>query len=119
MHLNSPAIVLDVPDMAASRDFLQKHLGFEIAAAGDGFAALGHPDHGMRIIFRPMAPGLAGADGKHVQIGFLVTDIDAHWAALKDQVIVSDPVHTDGATRERSFQMMDGNGILYRLIEFV
>lgn len=38
MHLDSPAVVVDVPDPGASR-----------------FTALAHPDHGMRITVRPLA----------------------------------------------------------------
>ena len=62
MHLNSPAMVLDVPDPVASCDLHPDHLGFEVTASGDGFSALGHEDHGLPLIFRPLAPGRAPAE---------------------------------------------------------
>lgn len=119
MKLSSPAIVLDVPDTDASRDFLQEHLGFEVTAAGDGFTALGHENHDLRIIVRPLAAGQAPQDMRQLQIGFLVSGIDSHWADLKDRVTITDPIQTLQKIGERSFQIADGNGVSYRLIQFV
>lgn len=119
MHLKSPAIIFNVSDTAASCHFLQKHLAFEITAAGEGFTALGHKDHDLRIIFLPLVSGQVPGDNDYYQIGFLVTEIDSHWVSLKDQVKITDPIHTNDATKERSFQISDDNGIRYRLVEFV
>src|SRR5688572_27842214 len=117
MHLDSPAVVLDVRDPDASRDFLTEHLGFAVAATGEGFTALAHPDHGMRIIVRPLAPGATSPDFDGLQIGFLVTGIDGHWARLESTVDIAEPIQTMAG--ERAFRIADPNGIGYRLIELV
>jgi catechol 2,3-dioxygenase-like lactoylglutathione lyase family enzyme len=119
MHLNSPALVLDVPDPDASRDFLTEHLGFSVAATGDGFTALAHEDHGLRIIVRPLAPGATQPDYTGLQIGFLVTGIDDHWVRLKEPAAVIEPIQTSAAVGERSFQIADPNGIPIRVIQLL
>ncbi|MDT0317859.1 VOC family protein [Streptomyces millisiae] len=132
MHLDSPAVVLDVRDPDASRDFLIKHLGFTVATAGEaagrGFTALAHPDHALRIIVRQLAAGATPPDFESLQIGFLVTGVDEHWARLKDTMDIVEPIHTlaldiaepsQAVAYERAFRIADPNGIGYRLIEFV
>ncbi|RZL84698.1 MAG: glyoxalase [Rhodococcus sp. (in: high G+C Gram-positive bacteria)] len=117
MRLDSPAVVLDVPDSDASRAFLTVHLGFRVLAEGEGFSALGHEDHGLRIILRPLPPGVTPPGFPGLQIGFLVTGIDGHWARLTDAVEITEPIATEAA--ERAFRVADPNGVGYRLIELV
>lgn len=119
MHLSSPATVFDVADPDATRDFLQKHLGFTVSAAGEGLIALGHDDIDMRVIVRALPGGTAPAEYRHLFVGFLVTGIDEHWDRLKDAVTVTDPIQTVEAIGERSFEIADANGIPYRLIEYI
>lgn len=118
MRLTSPALVLDVADMASSRNFLHQHLAFRVAAAADDFTVLDHEDHGLRLIFRS-AHFTARAGLERLQVGFLVTGIDGHWARLKDHVTVEEPIQTLTALNERYFKIRDPNGVAYRLVEFV
>ena len=119
MHLSSPAAVFDVAAPDATRDFLTTHLGFEVAASGEGFIALGHDDVDMRGIVRALPEATAPAEYRHLFVGFLVTGIDEHWERLKDAVTVTDPIQTVEAIGERSFEIADANGIPYRLIEYI
>ncbi|MET7319630.1 VOC family protein [Streptomyces sp. NPDC005549] len=121
MNLASPALVFDVPDMQTSSDFAQKHLGFQVTAASNTFTVLEHEDHGLRLIFGPLAADAAPTNFRQLQVGFLVTDVNDHWERLKDQVTVGDPVQTLTLPtfREGYFQIADPNGVVYRLMAFV
>lgn len=119
MHLASPALVLAVQDMDASREFAEKHLGFTVAASADFFVALGHEEHDLRLIFGPLPEGTEPEQFRAMQVGFLVQGIDQHWERLKDQVTIGDPIQTMEGFGERFFQVVDPNGVVYRLIEFV
>lgn len=121
MQLASPALVLAVPDMNASQVFLETHLGYEVAASGEDFTALAHKDHDLRIIVSPLIDGASPSDFSNTQVGFVVTGIDEQWERLKDAVRIGDPIQTIdlGAFKERYFQVIDPNGITYRLLELV
>jgi meiotically up-regulated gene 157 (Mug157) protein len=117
VELNSPAIILDVPNATASSDFLTEHLGFTVAASGDGFTVLGHDGHGLRIIVRPLAAGAARPDDWAVQFGFVVPSADDVWAQLEPVSEVLEPINSSEATKERSFRIADANGVNYLLVE--
>lgn len=121
MKLASPALVLAVPDMGASQRFLEAHLGFTVAAAGDDFTALGHDDHDLRIIVGPLPEGGEPTLFENTQVGFIVEGIDEHWDRLKDAVTVADPIQTIdlGSFKERFFRVVDPNGVSFRLLQFV
>lgn len=119
MELTSPALILDVPNAAASTAFLTDHLGFTVAAAGDGFTVLGHDSHGLRVIVRPLAAGAAKPDYRAVQIGFVVASADEIWAQLEPVSEVLEPINSSEVTKERSFRVADANGVSYLLVELL
>ncbi|MGI5442955.1 VOC family protein [Streptomyces shenzhenensis] len=121
MNLASPALVFDVQDMNASRDFAHQHLGFKVTASEDSFTVLEHEDHGLRLIFRPLDQDTRPADFRQLQVGFLVTDVDDHWTRLKDQAAIGEPIQTLTLPtfKERYFQIIDPNAVVYRLMAFV
>lgn len=85
MNLRSPAIVIDAPNIATSRDFLTSHLGFDVSAEGEG-----------RLDQAPV-------ENRQMQIGYLVKDVDAHWDVLGDTVIdPTAPLMQQGSGRSRS-----------------
>jgi catechol 2,3-dioxygenase-like lactoylglutathione lyase family enzyme len=119
MQLASPTVILDVPDMQASSQFLRTHLGFEVAMATDAFILHTHDDHGMRVLFQPYTGSpSAAARPEQLQIGFIVEDIDAKWNQLKDHAPIEAPIQTMDSG-ERYFKITDPNGITYRLVQWV
>ncbi|WP_225755627.1 VOC family protein [Actinotalea sp. Marseille-Q4924] len=124
MRITGTAISLNVPDVAASAAWAQKHLGFTEAMSADGFASLSHPDAGMNLVylrtglptFKP-ASAAGRADG--LLVVFTVEDIDADYARLReDGVDVVTPIETE-PWGERYFQMADPNGVIYQLVQWV
>lgn len=124
MHITESAISLNVPDVPASAEWAQKHLGFTEVMAADGFCSLSHPDTGFHLIylqtglptFRP-ASAAGAADG--LLVVFTVDDIDADYAALQSAgVEIVTPIETE-PWGERYFQMSDPNGVIYQLVQWV
>lgn len=124
MNITASALSLNVPDVDASADWVQKHLGFTVAMAADGFSSLAHPDSGMNLIylrtglatFKPAAQ--AGA-ASGLLVVFTVGDIDADYERLVGEgVEIVTPIETE-PWGERYFQMTDPNGIVYQLVQWV
>lgn len=124
MNITATALSLNVDDVDASSDFLQRHFGFEVAMSADGFASLARPDSGVNVIFlrtglptfKPATHG--GAAGPGLLIAFVVDDIDAEWERLRDLVPVATPIETE-PWGERYFQVLDPNGIVIQLVQWV
>jgi catechol 2,3-dioxygenase-like lactoylglutathione lyase family enzyme len=124
MNITATALSLNVDDVEASSDFLQRHFGFEVAMSDDGFASLTRPDAGMNVIF--LRTGLSTfkpashreAAGPGLLIAFVVDDIDAEWERLRDLVPVATPIETE-PWGERYFQVLDPNGIVIQLVQWV
>lgn len=124
MNITATALSLNVDDVDASSDFLQRHFGFEVAMSDEGFASLTRPDAGMNVIFlRTGLPTFKPAShrdaaGPGLLIAFVVDDIDAEWERLRDQVPVATPIETE-PWGERYFQVIDPNGIVIQLVQWV
>jgi uncharacterized glyoxalase superfamily protein PhnB len=124
MNITATALSLNVDDVEASRDFLQRHFGFEVAMSDEGFASLKRPDAGINVIF--LRTGLStfkpashrDAAGPGLLIAFVVDDIDAEWKRLRDLVPVATPIETE-PWGERYFQVLDPNGIVIQLVQWV
>lgn len=124
LSITASALSLNVADVDASAAWVQRHLGFTVAMAADGFCSLAHPDAGFNLIylrtglptFRPAAQ--AGA-ASGVLVVFTVDDIDAEYARLIAQnVEIVTPIETE-PWGERFFQMADPNGVIYQLVQWV
>ncbi|WP_336697749.1 VOC family protein [Curtobacterium sp. USHLN213] len=113
----SPAVVLDVPDLAPSSAFIAEHLGFAPIASDATFAAFTHPSIDVRIIFTRSKASASGAL-TGVQIGLIVEDVDADWERLRDHAITASEPQTM-ASGERFVLLTDGNGVTYRLVQWV
>jgi hypothetical protein len=125
MQLTASAISLNVAEPGASAAFVGDHLGFEREMADDGFVSLKREDAGFNLIF--LRTGLAtfkpermrgrAADG--LLVVFVVDDIDAEYARLRDKgVEIVTPIQTE-PWGERFFQMSDENGVVYQLVQWV
>ena len=124
MNVTASALSLNVPDVAASVAWATTHLGFTEEMAADGFASLGHPSAGFNLVllatglptFKP-ASAAGPADG--LLVVFTVDDIDAEYDRLqREGVTVVTPIQTE-PWGERYFQMVDPNGVVYQLVQWV
>ncbi|WP_435742611.1 VOC family protein [Microbacterium sp. PMB16] len=124
MKFTSTAISLNVPDVAASAEWVQQHLDFAVAMEADGFSSLQHPDAGINLIFLrtglpSFKPSSAAVDATGVLVVFTVDAIDDDYARLQQAgATIVTPIETE-PWGERYFQMTDPNGIVYQLVQWV
>jgi len=125
MKITNSAISLNVADEVASADFLTEHFGFTTEMSAEGFVSLTRDDVGFNVIF--LRAGLksfkpashAGAAGTGLLIVFVVDDIDAEWQRIGDAgVPVATPIETE-PWGERYFQVLDPNGVILQLVQWV
>ncbi|CAM3265560.1 VOC family protein [Stackebrandtia soli] len=125
MRITASAISLNVPDVDASAGFLRDHFGFTVDMSADGFVSLSRPDAGFNVIylrtgletFKPTS--IAGSSGQGTLIAFVVDDIDAEWKRLSAlDLSIPTPIETE-PWGERYFQVMDPNGIVIQLVQWV
>jgi catechol 2,3-dioxygenase-like lactoylglutathione lyase family enzyme len=125
MQITASAVSLNVTDPTASATFVRQHLGFSEEMADDGFVSLKREDAGFNLIFlrtglatfKPEALRGRSADG--LLVVFVVEDIDAEYARLRDEgVEITTPIQTE-AWGERFFQMSDANGVVYQLVQWM
>ncbi|MGN0062923.1 MAG: VOC family protein [Nocardioides sp.] len=125
MKITQTALSLNVPDVEASASFAKRHLGYEEAMAADGFASLTHPDVDTHLVF--LATGLstfkpaeiAGSAREGLLLAFVVDDLDAQFARIRDEGarVVTEPETEPWG--ERYCQFADGNGIVWQLVQWM
>ena len=125
MRITKSAISLNVPDVAASAQFVQDHFGFSEVMADDGFSSLASENAGFNLIFlrtglESFKPGhAAGSAGQGLLVVFEVDEIDSKYARLQEGgATVITPIETE-PWGERYFQVEDANGIIYQLVQWV
>ncbi|MEZ5152803.1 VOC family protein [Rhodococcus zopfii] len=125
MQITGSALSLNVADVDASAEFATRHLGFTQAMAADGFVSLAREDTGFNLIFLRTGLGTfkpashAGDAGQGTLVAFVVDDIDAEYDRLRDEgVHIVTPIETE-PWGERYFQMLDPNGIVFQLVQWV
>lgn len=125
MKITASAISLNVADETASARFLTEHFGFVEEMADDGFVSLRRDDAGFNIVFlrtgkesfRPASHAASAKDG--LLIVFVVDDIDVEWVRLsKTDIPVATPIETE-PWGERYFQVLDPNGVVIQLVQWV
>lgn len=91
----------------------------------EGFVSLSRPDIGFNVIyletglstFRPASH--AGAAGDGLLLVLVVDGIDAEWERLQGNGLTfPTPIETE-PWGERFFQVLDPNGIIIQLVEWV
>ncbi|GBF07445.1 glyoxalase/bleomycin resistance protein/dioxygenase [Deinococcus aerius] len=125
MQITQSALSLNVPDVRASAEFLQRHFGFVPEMEYEGVASLTRGDAGFNLIF--LQTGLstfkprhiAGSAGQGLLVVFVVDDIDAEYARLQAEgVPIVTPIETE-PWGERYFQVSDPNGLILQLVQWV
>ncbi len=124
MNITASAISLNVADVAASSNWAQTHLGFEVDMEADGFSSLSHAESGFNLIYlrtglSTFKPETAAGPADGLLVVFTVADIDADYARLRQQgVQIVTPIETE-PWGERYFQMADPNGVIYQLVQWM
>lgn len=125
MKVSRSAISLNVADVTASAGFVTNHLGFNEDMVFEGGSSLSNPEVPFNLIFlevglasfRPKR--IAGAAGDGLLLVFVVEDIDGEYARLQAEgVNIVTPIETE-PWGERYFQVQDGNGIVYQLVQWM
>ena len=126
MNVTASALSLNVPDVAASAEFVKRHFGFvESMAVEDTVVSLRREDVGFDLIylrtglesFKP--PHIAGSAGQGLLVVFVVDAIDAEYERLRAEgVPVVTPIETE-PWGERYFQVEDPNGVIIQLVQWV
>ena len=125
MKICESAVSLNVPSAASSSDFLQRHFDFVVGMSADGFVSLSRPDAGFNVIFLDVGLSTfkpqshAGAAREGLLLVFVVDDVDAEWERLQAaDVEIAAPLETE-PWGERYFQVLDPNGIIIQLVQWV
>jgi uncharacterized glyoxalase superfamily protein PhnB len=125
MNITASAISLNVSDARASAAFLEQHFGFAVEMSAEGFVSLTRPDAGFNVIFLDVGLGSfkpkshAGAARDGVLLAFVVDDIETEWARVCEAGLeVATPIETE-PWGERYFQVLDPNGIVIQLVQWV
>ncbi|MFG1921709.1 VOC family protein [Cryptosporangium sp. NPDC048952] len=124
MRVTASAVSLNVDDVPASSEFLQKHFGFREEMSADGFSSLMRDDAAMNVIY--LRRGLAtlpsdfrdtGASG--VLVVFVVDDVNSEASRLRAEGVMLTHELTEEPWGERFLQVTDPNGVIVQLVEWV
>lgn len=126
MKITASAISLNVLDVRASAEFMKAHFGFvEVMTVESNVASLTRQDVGWNLIylrtgletFKPER--IAGSAGDGLLVVFVVENIDAEYQRLGlEHVPVITPIETE-PWGERYFQVVDPNGIIVQLVQWM
>ncbi len=124
MQISQSAISLNVDDPKASAAFLTEHFGFTVDMQDDGFISLSREDAGFNVVYlqtglKTFKPSThATSAGAGTLVVFVVDDIDAQWDLLRHSAYIATPIETE-PWGERFFQVLDPNGIIIQLVQWV
>lgn len=125
MQITASALSLNVDNPVASATFAKQHLGFTEDMADDGFVSLSRQDAGFNLIylrtglesFKPDSMRGRQADG--LLVVFVVDNIDDEYARLQQEgAQITTPIQTE-PWGERFFQVMDPNGVVIQLVQWM
>ena len=124
MQVTSSAVSLTVDDVAASSAFFTDHLGFREEMASDGFASLGRSDAAMNIVLlrrgiEILPPAYRDQHAAGVIVALVVTDLEGELARLRGEGVAISMALREEPWGERLFQVLDPNGIVIELVEWV
>ncbi|MEM7157493.1 MAG: VOC family protein [Myxococcota bacterium] len=103
--------LITVEDMRASVEFFVDRLGFEIVFLSQGLVNLRHPRSDLQLGFlRPLADESPFC-GKGLTYGLEVDDVDAEYLRIRRAGVDTDGPPRDNPWGDRSFTVVDPNGI--------
>lgn len=114
---------LTVADVAASREFFHTHLGYQVAMAADGFAALTRGDAAADIVLLQRGTEVLPPEQRDQQatgliFALTVTGIEAEERRLREAgAPITMPLREE-PWGERLFQLTDPNGVVVQFVEW-
>lgn len=123
MRITATTLSLTVDDVDASSTFFRTHLGYEVAAAADGFVKLIHPDSTADLVLlrrgtEVLPPEQRDRHADGLIVALTVTGLDAEEARLRAAgAPITLPLREE-PWGERLFQLTDPNGIVVQLVEW-
>ncbi|WP_329411399.1 DUF3224 domain-containing protein [Nocardia vinacea] len=123
MNITATTISLTVDDVAASRDFLTTHFGYQQARAAEGFVSLTRDDAAADIVLLRRGIDVLPAHQRDQRatgmiLAFTVTGIEGEHERLRAAgATITMPLREE-PWGERLFQVTDPNGIVMQLVEW-
>ncbi len=125
MNVTASTLSLTVADVDASTEFFRTHLGYEVAAAADGFAKLtrGAADAAADLVLlrrgtEVLPPGQRDRHASGLILALTVSGLEAEERRLREAgAPITMPLREE-PWGERLFQLTDPNGIVVQLVEW-
>ncbi|MGW8886384.1 VOC family protein [Streptomyces sp. NPDC055749] len=124
MRISTSTLSLTVDDVAASQAFFTTHLGYQEAAAADGFASLTREDAAVDIVLlrrgiEILPPEQRDQRAAGLIVAFTLTGLEAEEKRLRAEgVAITMPLREE-PWGERLFQITDPNGVIIQFVEWV
>ncbi len=111
MHCKRLVPLITVDDLGASVEFFIDRLGFCVSFRSEGFVSLRHPTSDLQLGFvRPLADEVAYG-GEGLTYGLEVDDVDLEYRRFAATGVDTDGPPRDNPWGDRSFTVVDPNGI--------
>ncbi|MFD5586477.1 VOC family protein [Streptomyces sp. NPDC127063] len=124
MQITSSTVSFTVDDVAASRRFFTRHLGYAEQATADGFASLTRDDAAADVVLLARGTEVLPEQQRDrhasgVILAFTGTGIDEEEKRLRAEgVEITLPLREE-PWGERLFQVQDPNGVVIQFVEWV
>lgn len=111
MHCKRLVPLVTVHDLRASVEFFVDRLGFEIVFLSEGLVTLRHPMSDLQLGFVHPLSDERPYRGEGLAYGLEVDDVDAEFDRLRHAGVDTDGPPRDNPWGDRSFTVIDPNGI--------
>jgi uncharacterized glyoxalase superfamily protein PhnB len=119
MHCKRLVPLITVEDLAASVAFFVDQLGFHTVFRSDGFVSLRHPKSDLQLAFLRPLPDEVPFRGHGLTYGLEVDDVDAEYDRIRTQGVDTDGPPRDNPWGDRSFTVVDPNGIALHIHQVI
>lgn len=111
--------LITVEDLAASVEFFVDQLGFRTMFRSEGYVSLRHPAAGLQLAFLRPLPDEVPFRGHGLTYGLEVDDVDAEYQRIRTQGVDTDGPPRDNPWGDRSFTVIDPNGIALHIHQVI
>jgi uncharacterized glyoxalase superfamily protein PhnB len=111
--------LITVEDLAASVAFFVDRLGFCKVFQSDGYVSLRHPQGDLQLAFLRPLPDEQPFRGHGLTYGLEVDDVDAEYERIRLQGVDTDGPPRDNPWGDRSFTVVDPNGIALHIHQVI
>lgn len=108
-----------VENLRASVRFFVDRLGFDVVFESEGFVSLRHPHGDLQVGFMRPLPDEAPFGGHGLTYGLEVDDVDAEYRRIRHEGVDTDGPPRDNPWGDRSFTVLDPNGIALHIHQVI